>query len=154
MGVSSIILGRPWLYDHDATLFGRSNICSFKHNGNKYVIHPTPPRDPIKKGSSNLKDSKLRVNLIKAKELEKDITEGNPVWILTTKEIYESVQKEQPPEVIEILEEFKDVFPEELPDQLPPLRNIQHAIDLIPGSTITNLPHYRMNPTEHQELQK
>ena len=41
MGVSSIILGRPWLFDHDVTIFGRSNSCAFNFNGKKIIIHPT-----------------------------------------------------------------------------------------------------------------
>jgi len=52
------------------------------------------------------------------------------------------------------LKEFADVFTQELLDSLPPLRDIQYAIDLVPGSSLPNLPHYRMNPTEHAELKR
>ena len=39
-----------------------------------------------------------------------------------------------------LLQEFQDVFPDELPPSLPPLRGIEHRIDLIPGAPLpTNL---------------
>ena len=59
-----------------------------------------------------------------------------------------------PPEALPILAEFSQVFPEELPDHLPPLRDIQHAIDLFPRAILPNLPHYRLNPIEHAELKR
>ncbi|XP_078445569.1 uncharacterized protein LOC144714662 [Wolffia australiana] len=56
------------------------------------------------------------------------------------------------PEVEAILLEFGDVFPEELPRKLPPMRSIQHAIDLVPGASLPNLPHYCMEPQRYEEL--
>ncbi|GJY93614.1 hypothetical protein Tco_0509396, partial [Tanacetum coccineum] len=41
---------------------------------------------------------------------------------------------EIPKATIPLLEEFLDVFPDELPDGFSPLRDIQHHIDLEPGS--------------------
>ncbi|XP_040943180.1 uncharacterized protein, partial [Gossypium hirsutum] len=50
--------------------------------------------------------------------------------------------------------EFRDVFPEEIPSGLPPIRGIEHQIDLVPGAAIPNRPAYRSNPEETKELQK
>ncbi|XP_073063949.1 uncharacterized protein [Primulina eburnea] len=56
--------------------------------------------------------------------------------------------------VVSLLQEFDDVFPEELPQGLPPLRGIEHQIDLVPGSALPNRPAYRSNPEETKELQR
>ncbi|KAK1618795.1 hypothetical protein QYE76_024312 [Lolium multiflorum] len=51
-------------------------------------------------------------------------------------------------------DEFGDVFPEEVPAGLPPLRGIEHQIDLIPGASLPNRAPYRTNPEETKEIQK
>jgi hypothetical protein len=51
-----------------------------------------------------------------------------------------------------MLEDFKEIFTEELPTGLPPLHNISHQIDLILGSILPNKALYRMNPSESEEV--
>ena len=50
--------------------------------------------------------------------------------------------------------EFVDVFPKDLSDKLLPMHNIQHAIDLVPGASLLDLPHNRINPTKHTEFKR
>jgi hypothetical protein len=56
-----------------------------------------------------------------------------------------------PQEVIDLLDEFKILFPKDLPNQLPPSRGIEHAIDLIPGTLLIAKAPYRLNFQELQE---
>ena len=53
-----------------------------------------------------------------------------------------------------LLDEFTNVFPNVLPEGLQPLRDIQYQIDLVLGSNLSNCPHYRMSPKEHEELRR
>jgi hypothetical protein len=59
-----------------------------------------------------------------------------------------------PSVITHVLQEYNDVFPEETPARLPPLRDIEHQIDLIPGVALPNRPAYRSNPEETKEIQR
>jgi hypothetical protein len=52
-----------------------------------------------------------------------------------------------------LLQDFEDVF-SSVPSGLPPLRGIEHQIDLIPGASLPNRPAYRSNPQETKEIQR
>ena len=56
--------------------------------------------------------------------------------------------------LIPFLEEFGDVVLDEIPFGLPPMRDMQHCIDLVPGFVLPNKLAYRMNPKEHKELRR
>ncbi|GJX60860.1 putative reverse transcriptase domain-containing protein [Tanacetum coccineum] len=54
-------------------------------------------------------------------------------------------------EDILVVKEFPEVFPEDLPD-LPPIRQVEFQIDLIPGAAPVARALYRLAPSEMQEL--
>jgi len=51
-----------------------------------------------------------------------------------------------------VLDEFMDVMPEELPNELPPKRRVDHAIEVIPGVAPPAKAPYRMSHEELKEL--
>ena len=55
--------------------------------------------------------------------------------------------------VIPVVEEYADVFPDEIPE-LPPSKDVDFTIDLIPGAGLVSMAPYRMAPTELAELKK
>eukprot|EP00257_Ricinus_communis_P020733 XP_015580036.1 uncharacterized protein LOC107261953 [Ricinus communis] len=59
-----------------------------------------------------------------------------------------------PSVVSKLLQEYKDLFPEEIPKYLPLIHGIEHQIDFVPRVSIADRPAYRCNPEETKEIQK
>ena len=57
-------------------------------------------------------------------------------------------------EIIELLNEYKDIIADGIPDSLPPVRSISHCMDLIPGASFPNKAPYRLTPIENEELNR
>ena len=59
-----------------------------------------------------------------------------------------------PEEIQEMLSEFNDIMVDDLPNRLPPRRDISHQIDFIPGARLPNKAVYRLTPQENEEVRK
>ncbi|WVZ70528.1 hypothetical protein U9M48_019188 [Paspalum notatum var. saurae] len=80
-----------------------------------------------------------------------------PFFVLLHKEVLLSTNdlpSSLPSVVLDLLQDFEDVFPDEMPAGLPPLRGIEHRIDLVPGASLPNHPAYHTNPEETKEIQR
>ncbi|CAI7800469.1 unnamed protein product [Closterium sp. NIES-54] len=76
------------------------------------------------------------------------------VALVTNEDEGERRTLELPPAIQKLLEEFEDVLPDDLPDQLPPYRTHQHEIIEEPGSKLTFRAPYRLSPTELADMKK
>ena len=53
-----------------------------------------------------------------------------------------------------MLDDFKDVLTDELPEELPPAREVDHKIELVPGTEPQNEAPYRLNLNDLVELKR
>ena len=155
MGVGSILLGRPWLYDFDVAQYGKTNRCVFYFGGSKHIWQPYRPanrsNDPPTIGTAIQLSTPPILGLVTARQFAKELEGDTPLWAVQVR-----TKKAIPPveSYPTFLNEFAEIFPPELPASLPPERTVQHFIDLIPGASLPNLPHYRLNPAQGAELQQ
>ncbi|XP_024010476.1 uncharacterized protein LOC112085490 [Eutrema salsugineum] len=134
MQTGHVLLGRPWQFDKATLHNGRTNFYSFTHLGRKYNLVPLSPTE---------------VHELQSRMQQEAKSSKSALYISTgLKEL------ELPPEVEALIKRFEDVFPEEIPPGLPPLRGIEHQIDLVPGQPLPNKAAYRINPEESKELER
>ncbi|PKI53869.1 hypothetical protein CRG98_025764 [Punica granatum] len=143
------LLGRPWQFDRSVNHDGQTNKYSFTHKGLKIVLVPNRDRGAFEPKPT---DPVTATNLLSLARFQEELHDAEFMFAFVGREVVEEGLTSC--ESLPILKEFQDVFHEELPNGLPPLRDIQHHIDLQPGATLPNRPHYRMSPAEHEELRR
>lgn len=162
MDVSHILLGRPWQYDRDVSHSGRTNVYSFFFENRRIVLLPSQdppplPSQPQQRALPHLLEgtgSSDTVLFCSHAEFSKALKEEEVAFALVSVPTTTTPQTPTPPVIMSLLTEFADIFPTDLPRGLPPLRDIQHLIDLVLGASLSNRPHYRMSLQEHEELRK
>ena len=91
----------------------------------------------------------ISVRQISAMQLKKFCKKGCHLYAT---HILEATENETPRlEDYHVLQEFKDVFPDEIPG-LPPKRDTDFTIELILGAAPVSKTHYRMSTLEMLEL--
>ncbi|GKB12666.1 hypothetical protein Tco_0846589 [Tanacetum coccineum] len=101
-------------------------------------------------GSNNGHESRL--NIISCTKTQKYLLEGCPIFLAqVTMKKAEDKSKEKQLEEVPIVQDFPEVFPEDLPG-IPPTRQVEFQIDLIPGAAPVARAPYRLAPSEMKEL--
>ncbi|XP_057416627.1 uncharacterized protein LOC130711144 [Lotus japonicus] len=132
-----VILGMDWLASHYATVDCRNKVVRFDMPGEPSFSF---------QGERCL----TPYNLISALGAFRLLRKGCQGYLALVKDT-QAVEKKL--EEVLIVCEFPDVFPEELPG-LPPDREIEFSIDLVPGTQPISIPPYRMAPAELKELRE
>ncbi|GKA60446.1 putative reverse transcriptase domain-containing protein [Tanacetum coccineum] len=136
LGSFDVIIGMDWLSRYDAAI-----LC-----GKKKVRIPLEGKTLVIECDRN--NSRLKiVSCIKAR---KYIEKGCELFLA---QVTKQESKEKRLEDVPVIRVFPEVFPDELPG-LPPPRQVEFCIDLIPGAAPVERAPYRLAPSEMKELSK
>ena len=92
---------------------------------------------------------------LEKKEIKRVLMARKSLYLCMPNPLCLSINDVGTPQALEeLLLEFGDVFPKDIPHGLPPLRGIEHQIDLIPGAQLPNRPSYRTTRQETKEIQR
>ncbi|GKC42518.1 putative reverse transcriptase domain-containing protein [Tanacetum coccineum] len=140
LGSFDVIIGMDWLAKYHALI-----VCD-----EKVVRIPYGDEVLIIRGDNCDGGSKL--NIISCTRTQKYIEKGCQVYLAqVTSKKAEDKSEEKRLEDVPIVREFLEVFPEDLPG-LPPARQVEFQIDLVPGAAPVARAPYRLAPAEMQEL--
>ncbi|KAA3460507.1 retrotransposon protein [Gossypium australe] len=134
-GEFDLILGMGWLVEHRAML-----DCAAKR------MELRPPEDEVVIMIGERRN--YLSNVVSALKAEKMVHKGCKAFLAFVSTLD---RKEEGASGVRTVRDFEDVFPEELPG-IPPDREVEFGIDLLPGTALMSIAPYRMAPKELVEL--
>ncbi|GKV24657.1 hypothetical protein SLEP1_g34241 [Rubroshorea leprosula] len=130
-----IILGMDWLSKHFASI----------DYHRKWVIFNIPGEPEFSFQGSGSFAPPMLISTLQAQKYPVNGCQGFLVSVTDASSVTSRLED------IPVVREFPDVFPEDLPG-LPPDREVEFAIDLVPGTGPISKAPYRMAPTKLKEL--
>ncbi|GKA94837.1 putative reverse transcriptase domain-containing protein [Tanacetum coccineum] len=134
LGTFDVVIGMDWLVDQDAVI-----VC-----GKKVVHIPIKNKTLVVEGDR----STSRLKIISCIKASKYIERGHQLFVA---HVTEKEPKEKRLEDVPVIRDFPEVFPDDLPG-LPPPRQVEFKIELIPGAAPVARAPYRLAPSELKEL--
>nr|GEY87200.1 putative reverse transcriptase domain-containing protein [Tanacetum cinerariifolium] len=142
LGSFDIIIGMDWLTKYHGVI-----ICD-----DKIVRVPFIREMLIFQGNGDNQKEEPRLNIISYTKAKRYLSKGCDDFLahITTKEAKDK-SKEKRIEDVSIVRDFPKVFPEDLPG-IPPTRQVEFQIDLVPGVAPVARAPYRLAPSKMKEL--
>ncbi|GJR67835.1 putative reverse transcriptase domain-containing protein [Tanacetum coccineum] len=134
LGTFDVVIGMDWLVDQDAVI-----VC-----GKKVVHIPVKNKTLVVEGDR----STSRLKIISCIKASKYIERGHQLFVA---HVTEKEPKEKRLEDVPVIRDFPEVFPDDLPG-LPPPRQVEFKIELVPGAAPVARAPYRLAPSEMKEL--
>ncbi|GJX29148.1 putative reverse transcriptase domain-containing protein [Tanacetum coccineum] len=142
LGSFDAIIGMDWLAKYQAVIVCAEKIVRIPWGNETLIIHD----DGSNQGNAT------RLNIISCTKTQKYMQKGFPIFLahVTAKEVEDKSEKKRL-EDVPIVQDFPGVFPEDL-SGLPPTRQVEFQIDLVPGAAPVARAPYRLAPSEMKEL--
>ncbi|KAJ0575595.1 putative nucleotidyltransferase, Ribonuclease H [Helianthus annuus] len=135
LGSFDVVVGMDWLSKNKAEVICHEKIIRIPlANDETLIVH------------GEKRDAPLRI--ISCMKAQKCLRKGCVAFLA---HVIDKKAEEPKLEDIPVVKEFPDVFPEDLPG-LPPQRQVEFRIDLVPGAAPVAKAPYRLAPSEMQEL--
>ncbi|XP_019198967.1 PREDICTED: uncharacterized protein LOC109192720 [Ipomoea nil] len=88
------------------------------------------------------------IKIVSMLKMKKYVGKGHEIFLCSVKNLK---AKGDAAQTIPVICDFLDVFPEEIPG-MPPPREVEFSVDLVPGTAPISKAPYRLAPKEMQEL--
>ncbi|GJU98920.1 putative reverse transcriptase domain-containing protein [Tanacetum coccineum] len=137
-----VIIDMDWMAKYHALIICNEKVIRIPYGDEVLII----------RGDDYDGGSKSKLNIISCTKTLKYIQKGCQVYLaqVSSKKTEDKSEEKRLEDVL-IVREFSKVFPEDLPG-LPPARQVEFQIDLVPGAAPIARAPYRLAPTELQEL--